>query len=80
MPLTPAQRKEVRDWMDSACKPFKERTLDQVFDSQYDIEDLERQFVAKFAVLLKEPKGVFNLMLAAHCKAPSDERDGYDDE
>lgn len=77
MPLTPAQRKEVRDWMDVACKPFKERTLDQVFDSQYDIEDLERQFVVKFAALLKEPKGVFNLMLAARCKADSgDESDG----
>lgn len=80
MTLTPAQRKEVRDWMDGACKPFKERTLDQVFDSQYDIEDLERQFVAKFAVLLKEPKGVFNLMLAERCKASLDERDEYDDE
>lgn len=54
-------------------------TIDRVFDCQYDIADLERQFTAEFGKVLKDPSGVFHQMLQTRCKPPEDEPD-YDEE
>lgn len=77
--LTPEQRNRIREWMDVACTPFKNMTLDRVFDCPYDVQDLERQFTVEFGSILKYPSDVFHQMLQARCKPPEDDKDEYED-
>lgn len=62
------KRAEFFRWMNDACIPFRNMTMEQAVDCQYDLDDFELAFKKKFQCIFDRPAPVglfYNMLLSA---------------